>query len=826
MKALLLAASAALLLPVSVLAQSEAPTPVPPEGSADLGSLPVQALSESAPPPAPAEESKAGPRQLGEVVVTAQKTKQSLRRVPASVTALSGDFIKETGAADLADVSLYVPNSRVDADDIGSPQVFIRGFGTNAFNPSFESSVGFVQDDLYFGRPGYFTESMFDIDRVEILRGPQGTLFGKNTIAGVFNVISKGPTSEPSADARYFYGGQGEQRLEGGMGAMFGEHFGGRVGFLYREQDGQTYNQFLDRYEDSLQQQAVRGKLKLASGIWSSELMLLTSETTAPFWPFQLMKLDADTRTYLQHFDANIEDDPYNFRTSFDTPGWIEKGSDTVALKNEWAMGPVAGLKDFNTVLVLGGSRFRIDQLNELDVSPADIARLDNHEDHQQLTAELRFTGKADSLFGLGTGLEFVGGLFRYDSDYTLLARIMAGQDLASYLLTDDAAQLASGGALSSSPLGFLGSFDLSNLGLLTGPLISNGDYYQFDYTQKVAANALFGQFTWNWTKHFAITPGVRLGMEEKKISTKGQSHCQIKDALPPGIPAPPCVMELLLGSSDYDQPDKKRKEYDISPKLSMQYFADHGVNYYVSYARGDKSGGINAISLTGEKLEYNAETAQTYELGAKGRFFNKTLNTSLTLYQTDFDNLQVLAFNGVLFDVSNAGTARSRGLEADFQWLTPYRPLRIVGSLGLLDAKYLDYPGAPAPISQGIGAKQNLGGQRIAFAPKATGTLTPSLTYEFGEVAFTLAGDIIYQGDQYTDVDLDPATHVDPYYQYAARFIVADVRERWSLSVGGTNLGDKRVLNQVTDATFFPGTYFAQQAPGRQLFAVVGVKF
>jgi outer membrane receptor protein involved in Fe transport len=140
---------------------------------------------------------------------------------------------------------------------------------------------------------------------------------------------------------------------------------------------------------------------------------------------------------------------------------------------------------------------------------------------------------------------------------------------------------------------------------------------------------------------------------------------------------------------------------------------------------------------------------------------------------------------------------ARSRGLEADFQWLTPYRPLRIFGSFGLLDAKYKEYPDAPAPISAGIGETQDLGGRRIAFSPKATATLTPSLTYEFGEVAVTLAGDAIYQGEQYTDTDLDPATRVPAYWKYAARLIVADVRDHWTLSVGGSNLTDKRVLTR-----------------------------
>ncbi|WP_286846087.1 TonB-dependent receptor plug domain-containing protein, partial [Spongiibacter sp. UBA6593] len=119
-------------------------------------------------------------RVIEEVVVTAQKSQQSLQDVPISISALSGDFMQENAIGDLVEVSTYVPNVRVEFTSPSSPQVFIRGFGTNSFNPSFEPAVGLVQDEVFFGRPSYFSESMYDLDRVEVLRGPQGTLYGRN----------------------------------------------------------------------------------------------------------------------------------------------------------------------------------------------------------------------------------------------------------------------------------------------------------------------------------------------------------------------------------------------------------------------------------------------------------------------------------------------------------------------------------------------------------------------------------------------------------------------------------------------------------------------
>ena len=793
----------------SSLAPAPSPTATPrPNSQASVDTI---RLAEDTPPAVSASPR----RQLEEIVVTAQKTEQSLQDVPVSVSALTGEFIDEAGIGDLSQVAGYVPNIRVDVHDMGSPQVFIRGFGTNTLNPGFESSVGLVQDEIFLGRGGYFTDAMFDIERIEVLRGPQGTLFGKNTVAGVFNLVSAGPTEEFAGDVSLTYGSNGEQRFEAGLGGMINDWSGVRLSVLDRGFDGELYNTAQQRYDDYHEQQAYRLKALLyPRDSIEMELTHVKSDSTIGFWPYQLYQLDGGTQAYLSQFDPQVEGNADDFQSSQNVAGVMDKGSETSGLKTSWDIGNWGGISNLNSVLVLGYSTFYIDQLSDFDASPSDIMILNSHSRHDQTTIEWRATGSFDSLFGLGTGVDFVAGLYFYGAHDHIYPRLITGEDIFSYALTADALQLISGsnaGAAADLPVP-----GLAELAGLTGP-VSEDDYYQLDFEQDTASYAFFGQASWFLNDRFSVIAGLRINYEDKQTHAQGQA-CPDKLG--------PCITEILLASEDYDYPDLERSETDISPKLALQYALTEDINIYTSYAKGYKSGGFNAISFTGEDLEFEPELTDTYEIGIKGQFFDRTLNINATAYRSEFDNLQVLAFNGVFFDVSNAASAYSQGLEMDLMWLTPYEPLSVTAAYGLLEARYHDYETAPAPISEGSGATQDLSGGRIAFAPKQTVTISPSLTYPLWGMSLGLAVDGIYIGDQYTDSDLDPNVFVEGYWSLSARMSLSSADRMWSFTLGGTNLTDQRERNLTTDATFFPGSYFAQQVPGRRLYATLAVNW
>jgi iron complex outermembrane receptor protein len=757
-------------------------------------------------------------RMLEEVLVSAQKVTQSSQDVPISLTAVSGDFMREVGAIGLQDIAPYIPNVRFSSDtDPALAQINIRGFGSNPLNAAFDSSVGFVQDEIFFNRPSYYNEAIFDIASVEVLRGPQGTLFGKNTIAGVFNVTSNGPSEEFSGDVRLSRTDPGEQNLEAAAGGMLTDWLGIRLAAMDISRDGQLHNQFLSRQDDKHEQNAQRLKLLfLPSDAIKVELMAVESETAANYWGLQLALLDDGSREFLQNYDPNIEDDPYNFTSSYDQPGFLDKTSSTLGLKTELNLGEIGALNNLNTVLVLADTELTIDSLVDLDTSPADLAALTVVSGYEQQSAELRFSGSSDGLFGLGRGLEFVMGVYLFESEFQQRAIIRTGQDFGEYLATEDAAQLVSGDA--NFPGGALGALNLAGLGLIgdiTGSAIGN-DFYQLDYLLNVDAQAVFAQMTWSLSEKWVLTPGIRFSRENKVADARGEGFCQ---SAPLGSP---CLMESALSAEDYVERGLKRSESDVSPKLSLQYYLSENVNVFLTYASGYKSGGFNASSFGGEDLSFKPEQAATIESGFKGQFYDSTLRLNAGVYQTEFENLQVLAFNGAFFDVTNAATAISRGLEMDFVWLTPFQPLTISGSLGLLDAKYDSYPNAPAPVTQGLNTNQDLSGDRIAFAPEQSASFTPTLTLPLFGLAVRASIDVLYQGDQFTDSDLDPNSFLPGYTSYSGRISIGDPDQLWLLTLGGSNLSDEKVLNQVLDTVFFPGTYDARQKAGRKIFAAL----
>ncbi len=679
-----------------------------------------------------------------------------------------------------------------------------------------------MQDDLFFGRPSYVADALFDIERIEVLRGPQGTLFGKNTVAGVFNTTSAGPTDVFSGDVRLSGALPAEGRFEAAAGGPITKWLQVRLAGLHFDRFGELENTKLDRNDDRYRQDALRGKLRLLpTDDVTVDFTFLASRIESRYWPLQLYKLDDDTRTYLERFDPRVEDDPTDHQLSQDTDGFLDKDALAQTMKATWALGALAGFDDAELTLVAGNTSLGIDSIVDLDASPADIGRLPVVSDYDQQSVELRIAAHApEGPFGWGHGLELVTGGYFFRSEFTQVSQIVAGNDFGSYLGTDDVLQLASAqNGLGTGVVFLPGIGDVLNL---VGGGVVGDDRYRLDYDLDVTALAWFGQLTWRFLEDWAITPGLRFNHEKKESLATGAGQCALK-AL-----GAPCIIETALSARDYAAPTLERSESDLSPKVSLQYFWGEDATFFVTWARGFKSGGFNGSSFTGDDLEFENEKAGTWELGAKSMLFDRSLGVNLTLFRTEFENLQVLAFNGAFFDVANAGSATAQGIELDFRWLTPLEFLEVGGALGILDAEYDEYRDAPAPVPDGLKTTQDLSGRPVALAPKETASLTPTVTLPlpFAGLGMRASTDFLYTGEQFTDTDLDPTTRVSGTFFLSSRVSVGPESQLWSVTIGGSNLTDEGVANQILDTVFFPGTYNVTQKAGRKVFIALTARW
>ncbi len=752
-------------------------------------------------------------RVIEEVIVTSQKTAQSLQDVPISVSAITGEALRDANITTLAELAVQLPNVTFATEGQRNDQVYIRGFGTNPFNPSFESSVGLVQDEVFYGRTPYFSEIPFDVERIEVLRGPQGTLFGKNTVAGVFNLSSRSVSDELQLHLETGTAEFGGSKIEFGAGGMLGDSIGLRASVLDVRSDGQLDNYFLDRHQDSFEYAAARVKLLLLLGDRSElELTVLTGETDSNFWDNQLYILDDDTREYLQGFDPDIEGDAFDHRMSSNTRGVALKDTNTYIAKLSVDLGEALGAEQLDMTLVLASTDMVVSTLADLDASPADIATMFIDDDYVQHTVEWRFSGNAGAPFDWGQGVDFVAGLYLFKSAYAFHGGFKQGDDTTSFILTEDAAQLA-------------GDLAVAIPALYAATLTQRDQRYDLNFDRTSESISLFGQFTWHLTDTVTITPGLRVNRETKRADVAGTLSCS--SIVPIAGEQAPCTFGLVLGANTYALKGEKRTVDDISPKLSLMYAPSEEINFYSTMSLGFKSGGFNALSFSGEQLTYEDETARTIEFGSKGRFFDRRLSLNAAMFYTEFEDLQVLAFNGVFFDVRNAATAVSQGVELDWQWLTPFEALSVSGALGWLDSHYTSYPGAPAPISAGQGQQQDLAGKQVAYSPESSLTVSPKLEIPLGnQYGVQTVLDIVYNGEKYTDTDLDENTRVAANTKLNLRISLGHISRSWSLTAGVKNLTDKGTLNSVTDSPFFPGTYFANQALGREYYAMFRMEY
>ena len=311
----------------------------------------------------------------------------------------------------------------------------------------------------------------------------------------------------------------------------------------------------------------------------------------------------------------------------------------------------------------------------------------------------------------------------------------------------------------------------------------------------------------------------MRLGQERKTAEIFAQSFGNTN------------IAAQILAQEDFFA-EESLKESEVSPKVALSWHISDELTLFGNAAKGFKSGGFQAAPLSSNNLRYDAENAFSTEIGIKSRLFGGSLVLNATIFNTDFDNLQVINFDGTNFTTLNAAKAYSRGFELDFIWLPPWEALTVNGSIGTTEARYKEYDCAPTaldgsseenpdcdptnsdadPTNDGTGTPgQDLAGKTVAFSPEISASLYPSLRFPLWAekgIGGLFAIDILYQGDYYLDSDLDENTFRPATTKVNARFGISSETAGWSVIFNAKNITGVQEMGPMTDQPILPGNY------------------
>ncbi|MGH7805983.1 MAG: TonB-dependent receptor, partial [Candidatus Binatia bacterium] len=295
-------------------------------------------------------------RRIEEIVVTAQRTEESVRDVPISISVIDEQFIADRGITDYRDLALYVPNAHIDPGNGLFPDVNIRGYGSALSNKAFEQSVGLAIDGIPYGRTPYFQGPLFDLERVEVLRGPQGTLFGRNTTAGLLNVVTKGPTDELEGEIEVEIGELDRRRLQAAVGGpVIAGVLNVRLSGLLDERDGLVENTTApyaaganDRMNDR-DRKAIRFQLEMPDvfGVaLRASYERVDFDFTGVGW--EADRVPEKVRPFYRQFDPDMDFDPFNHVGSVDTAEFNRNRMETYVASahrdiGDWALDALGG---------------------------------------------------------------------------------------------------------------------------------------------------------------------------------------------------------------------------------------------------------------------------------------------------------------------------------------------------------------------------------------------------------------------------------------------------------------------------------------------------
>lgn len=699
-----------------------------------------------------------------EVVVTAQKREQSLQDVPLSVSVFDGESLLDAGVSDLQSLETVEPtiSIRASTDESRGASIRIRGVGTSGNNPGLEGSVGVFLDDVYLSRSGIAMNDLVDIEKIEVLRGPQGTLFGKNTSSGALVITTKKPEFEVGGKIRASYGSYDSFTTSGTLtGPLLDNRVAGRISFSHNQADGQIEDLNTGKEFNNRDRQTLRGQL-LVTPQDSLEVRLIGDIgkkdercCASPYSTHGPRQTNIE-----QSGGTTTSSDPFDREIAINGDHLNSTDEHGISADVRWNQG------DFQLTSISSYRSYEYEIVTDGDRSDVDIVNTNVDTEIDTYTQEFRIQHTTESV-------DWMAGVYLFSEDILDMSQSLYGADTGNYFASftpnPDAQQMIRDSYIEGE-------------GALSNKL-----------EQEATGWSIFTHNRFIVSENLDIDFGVRYNEEKKEgggtFVSQSTSLCQQTGGL--RSLAIICPVPDFNTDVDYEA---------VTGTLKFSYALSDSMRIFGGYSRGFKSGGINLNRAAGSSnFEFDPETADSFEVGGKFELFDRRVRLNVTGYLAKFDDYQLNTFDGTTTIVSNEAGVKSEGFEIDILAALT-QGLFLTGGVAYNDSYYTDDTVDP-----------NLAGKQLSNAPKWTATTGLSYQHQLG-ASMKLIGDlnVRYQEGVNTGSDLAPEKYQSDYAVVNMQIGAGNIDDEWKVIFWGRNIFDKDYYAVVIDAPGQAGSYHA----------------
>ncbi|WNC66862.1 TonB-dependent receptor [Thalassotalea nanhaiensis] len=749
------------------------------------------------------------------ILVKGGKRPKTLNEVPASVSVIGGETLAQMKIDNMEDMSKSLPNVSISANAI-QDTISIRGINSDLQSGG-EQSVGIFVDGVYHGRGVQSRYSFLDVETLEVLRGPQGALFGKNTIGGVLSINPAQPKEDLEAKITTGWETEAEQIETSGFvtGALNDDaSLKARLAFKYKDNDkGYMENHVKDETGITSEDLSYRGIFDWqASDALAVNFRLESGEQEANGIYWEMTELTGPLAPVIASFG---EDGAVNHKGSgsnMDYPGLGFNGEDTTYYMDtnfdEYALKANYALSAGTFTVMAAQSEYDFVRSVDADFGPLPILQFTDREEFEQTSFEARFVSKDSDTF------EYIAGVYYQSSD----------------LLTNGVTEAATAPGTAVG-----GAFNGAILGMTGGALDIFPEYgltsrfHQLD--QESDMWAVFAQVGIGLTDNLKLELSGRYADEEKdaiqEVDLYGGTGYGQTSGNPLSNPLEQMFWGLAVFEAQPHQNDLNRSESHFTPSASLSWTVNEDTNLYVSYAEGVKGGGFNALAMTADPAaaEYEEEEATSFEIGGKFSLLDGSAKLNVAVFNTKFDDMQTTQFTGgTTFVVANAAEATSQGLELDLVWnLT--EDWTLFSNFGYIDFEFDSYENAGCTAMQIVnggyanGAAcsadggNDLSGKTNQDVPEITAMLGLEYATNLGEFELISRVNLSHSDEYYAAADLDESSKVDAFTLVDASIKLVSPDGDWDVAFIGRNLSDEEYFYYHNDTPLLSGSHQAGTA-------------